>query len=132
MIIHGYRNVKEALVEQGEDFTDRPAIPLFSEIFKNKGIHSFVLLEKLLLIVAHLSVAALISPTQGLVMSNGYPWKTQRRFALHTLRNFGLGKRDLALYIQQECQYLTEAFTELQGTKHCLTVCLKVLQSMHL
>ncbi|XP_031430211.1 cytochrome P450 2J4-like [Clupea harengus] len=87
VVLNGLKLVREAYVHQGENFADRPSLPIFADIVGDKGI----------------------------VVSNGYTWKHQRRFALHTLRNFGLGKRSLEPFILQECRYLNEALVNEQG-----------------
>ncbi|NXG89380.1 CP2J2 protein, partial [Stercorarius parasiticus] len=85
--VNGLRLIKEVLVNQAENFMDRPEIPIDSEVFSKKG----------------------------LVSSNGHLWKQQRRFTLTTLRNFGLGKRSLEERIQEESQCLVDAFRDEQG-----------------
>ncbi|XP_008945382.1 PREDICTED: cytochrome P450 2J2-like, partial [Merops nubicus] len=87
VFISGLRMVKEVLVNQGENFMDRPEIPIHKLLFSN----------------------------MGLVISNGHLWKQQRRFTLTTLRNFGLGKRGLEERIQEECRCLVEVFGDEQG-----------------
>ncbi|XP_030626549.1 cytochrome P450 2J6 [Chanos chanos] len=87
VVLNGYKLVKEAYIHQGETLVDRPSLPLFADIVGDKGI----------------------------VASNGYQWKQQRRFALMTLRNFGLGKKSLEPSIQQEASILKEAFSNEQG-----------------
>ncbi|XP_051481085.1 cytochrome P450 2J2-like [Apus apus] len=86
--VSGLRLIKEVLVNQGENFLDRPEIPLDAEVFSRIG----------------------------LISSNGHLWKQQRRFTLSTLRNFGLGKRSLEERIQEECRFLVDVFRDEQGS----------------
>ncbi|NXJ49541.1 CP2J2 protein, partial [Spizaetus tyrannus] len=87
VLINGLRMIKEVLVNQAENFMDRPEIPIDREIFSK----------------------------MGLVFSSGHLWKQQRRFTLTTLRNFGLGKRPVEERIQEECRCLVDAFGDEQG-----------------
>ncbi|KFV68627.1 Cytochrome P450 2J2 [Dryobates pubescens] len=88
LLVSGQQLIKEVLVNKGEDFIDRPDFPIEQYVFSSKG----------------------------LISSNGLLWKQQRRFALSTLRTFGLGKRSLEERIQEECRYLVDAFGEEQGS----------------
>ncbi|XP_027708530.1 cytochrome P450 2J2-like [Vombatus ursinus] len=87
LVVTGLPLIKEVLVNQDQVFIDRPQVPVHFHIIKSFGI----------------------------VMSNGQTWKQQRRFALMTLRNFGLGKKTLEDRIREEARYLTEAIKEEEG-----------------
>ncbi|XP_023650394.2 cytochrome P450 2B4-like [Paramormyrops kingsleyae] len=81
---------REALLQNGSDFLGRPLIPVLDWVIHGKGI----------------------------VMANGDSWKQQRKFALHTLRSFGFGKKSLEERVSEEAKCLAEEL-EKQGEKPC-------------
>ncbi|XP_075830100.1 cytochrome P450 2C27-like [Microtus pennsylvanicus] len=88
VVLHGYEAVKEALVDHGEEFAGRGSFPISERI--NKGL--------------------------GIIFSNGNRWKEIRRFTLTTLRNLGMGKRNLEDRVQEEAQCLVEELRKTNGS----------------
>ncbi|XP_074447859.1 cytochrome P450 2C8-like isoform X2 [Larus michahellis] len=52
----------------------------------------------------------------GIIFSNNQEWLQVRRFALSTLRNFGMGKRSIEERIQEESEHLLEEINKTKGT----------------
>ncbi|XP_069587683.1 cytochrome P450 2D17-like isoform X1 [Ranitomeya imitator] len=88
VVLNGYDAIKEGLVTKSEDTADRPSIPMFEHLGFNNGI-AFT--------------------------GYGQHWKEQRRFALYTLRNFGMGKKSMEERIREEASYLCSAFQANEG-----------------
>ncbi|XP_030076020.1 cytochrome P450 2F3 [Microcaecilia unicolor] len=80
VILCGYQTIKEALINQAEQFGGRGPLPV---------IHCY---------------------TKGndVACSNGEKWKELRRFTLQAMRNFGVGKRSIEEKIQEEIQFLIQ------------------------
>lgn len=56
------------------------------------------------------------TPVLGMVLADyGASWKEHRRFALMTLRNFGLGKQSMEQRILGEIQYTVETLEKSIG-----------------
>nr|AUX14891.1 cytochrome p450 CYP2K45 [Kryptolebias marmoratus] len=87
VVLAGYRTVKQALVNHAVEFGTREITPTFNDLHKGHGI----------------------------AFSNGDSWKEMRRFALTTLRDFGMGKKMSEKIIAKECCYLIEEFEEFEG-----------------
>ncbi|XP_077311879.1 cytochrome P450 2C55-like isoform X1 [Lithobates pipiens] len=89
VVIQGFKDLKEVLVNKGIDFADRPQNRLIEAINGNKGL---------------------------VVARYGRAWKEHRNFTLSTLRNFGLGKKSMEERIHEESVYLIEEFRKKQDT----------------
>ncbi|XP_029014809.1 cytochrome P450 2K1-like [Betta splendens] len=97
VVLAGYKTVKEALVNHAEEFGDRDIAPIFVDMNLDHGI----------------------------IFANGDSWKEMRRFALSTLKDFGMGKRTVEDKILEECQHLIQMFETHKGnafdTAHALS-----------
>ncbi|XP_054062623.1 cytochrome P450 2C9-like [Rissa tridactyla] len=88
VVLHGHDVVKEALVDRADEFAARGRMPIGDKA--NKGL--------------------------GIIFSNNQEWLQVRRFALSTLRNFGMGKRSIEERIQEESEHLLEEINKTKGT----------------
>nr|XP_031537674.1 cytochrome P450 2F5 isoform X5 [Vicugna pacos] len=87
VVLSGYQAVKEALVDQGEEFSGRGDYPVFLNFTKGNGI----------------------------AFSNGDRWKVLRRFSVQILRNFGMGKRSIEERILEESNFLLAELRKTEG-----------------
>ncbi|XP_073442610.1 cytochrome P450 2K1-like isoform X1 [Dendrobates tinctorius] len=87
IVLCGYDVVKEALITQAEAFSGRPYMPVFYDITRGNGV----------------------------TYSNGQNWKTMRQFTISTLRDFGMGTRTIEDKINEETNYLVQAFASYKG-----------------
>ncbi|XP_077801001.1 cytochrome P450 2C8 isoform X2 [Macaca mulatta] len=110
VVLHGYETVKEALIDNAEEFSGRGILPISERITNGLGI----------------------------ISSNGKRWKETRRFSLTTLRNFGMGKRSIEDRVQEEARCLVEELrktkaspcdpTFILGCAPCNVICSVVFQ----
>ncbi|XP_050816166.1 cytochrome P450 2C55-like isoform X2 [Gopherus flavomarginatus] len=87
VVLYGQEAVKEALIDQGDEFSDRGHMPVFERMTDKKGT----------------------------AMGSGEPWKQLRRFTLTTLRDLGMGKKSTEERILEEAHFLVERLKNTHG-----------------
>ncbi|XP_034722666.1 cytochrome P450 2G1-like isoform X1 [Etheostoma cragini] len=88
VVLVGYDAVKEALVDQADDFTGRAPVPLLMRATNG----------------------------YGLGISNGERWRQLRRFTLTTLRDFGMGRKGMEEWINEESKHLIARINSAKAT----------------
>ncbi|XP_049646358.1 cytochrome P450 2C19-like [Suncus etruscus] len=112
VVLYGYEAVKEVLIDLGEEFSGRGAIPVIEKL--NEG---------------HV----------GIVFSSGKEWKELRRFSLMALRNLGMGRKSIENRVQEEAHCIVEELrktnaspcdpTFILGCAPCNVICSIIFQN---
>ncbi|XP_075057361.1 cytochrome P450 2K1-like [Mixophyes fleayi] len=87
VILCGYDTVKDALINYAEEFSERPDSLMVTKTSRGDGV----------------------------IFSHGENWKVMRRFALSTLRDYGMGKKSIENKINDECESLMQTFRSYKG-----------------
>ncbi|KAK7883053.1 hypothetical protein WMY93_029227 [Mugilogobius chulae] len=87
LFLVGYDAVKEALVDQADDFIGRGPLPFLMKVTRG----------------------------YGLVITNGERWRQLRHFTLSTLRDFGMGRKGMEQWIQEESTHLVKRIKTMKG-----------------
>ncbi|CAI9619507.1 unnamed protein product, partial [Staurois parvus] len=87
VVLCGYAVIKEALINYSHQFGARGNLPVTRRLTQGYGI----------------------------VTTNGERWQQVRRFAVTSLRNFGMGKRSMEERIQEESHHLLKAIEDTGG-----------------
>ncbi|XP_046585091.1 cytochrome P450 2J6-like [Haliotis rubra] len=87
IVLNGYNVLRDAIVKNADNFSDRPHSLLNDFIAQGKGITG----------------------------TSGELWREQRRFALNTFREFGAGRNTMEDKIHEEISQFIEAFETERG-----------------
>ncbi|XP_062999317.1 cytochrome P450 2W1-like [Elgaria multicarinata webbii] len=87
VVLTGYEAVKEALLSRGNEFIDRPLIPIFDRIQHGNGMF----------------------------FSVGELWKTTRRYSLSSIRDLGMGTKRMEERILEELHFLSGKINSFKG-----------------
>ncbi|KAM7181802.1 cytochrome P450 2D17-like [Macrochelys suwanniensis] len=91
IVVNAFKTVKEALVQKSEDFEDRPYFPIYEHLGYGEN-------------------------SKGVVLARyGHAWTEQRRFALSTLKSFGMGKKSLEQRVTEEAGFLCSTICSEKG-----------------
>uniref|UniRef100_A0A3B3Z8U8 Cytochrome P450, family 2, subfamily X, polypeptide 9 n=1 Tax=Periophthalmus magnuspinnatus TaxID=409849 RepID=A0A3B3Z8U8_9GOBI len=88
VVISGTKALKEALVSKSVDFAGRPQDMFMNDVVEQRGV---------------------------VLADYGPAWKEHRRFALTTMRNFGMGKQSMEDRILGEIQYTIDFLEKNTG-----------------
>ncbi|XP_054907667.1 cytochrome P450 2J6-like isoform X2 [Poeciliopsis prolifica] len=88
VVFNEFKAMKEAMVTKAADFAGRPQNMLVSNVTDSKGV---------------------------IMVDYGSLWRDHRRFALMTLRNFGLGKKSMEERIHEEIQHIIKTLDDNTG-----------------
>uniref|UniRef100_A0A8C5Q370 Cytochrome P450 n=1 Tax=Leptobrachium leishanense TaxID=445787 RepID=A0A8C5Q370_9ANUR len=98
ILVNGYKAVKEAMVDRGDDFLARGDLSILDAYFKNHGVA---------------------------YTSDMHRWRELRRFSLTALRDFGMGKKSTEEKIQVEAACVVTELNKMQDIyfdpRECLT-----------
>uniref|UniRef100_A0A1I7V2B6 DUF19 domain-containing protein n=1 Tax=Caenorhabditis tropicalis TaxID=1561998 RepID=A0A1I7V2B6_9PELO len=89
IIITGYQELKKTFINDGDSYVDKMIYDKFN--------------------------LSLRGGNYGVIDTNGNTWKDHRKFALHTLKDFGMGKEAMEASIQLEIDQIEEELKNSEG-----------------